>query len=290
MCPQFWWGNNFNHNRCPMQVACHRQIAKGLPCEWPVWTRATRIAKVSLHPFLWSPMDTLAHCVIVIHWAYAVGWPQAPSFWDPNSTREARFSEGTGPFASHLANGAQNVQVLVCLDALWVRRRGRKSRQVRRHHLSGQAVWACLWKNHVYFASHNNQTNAVHAACGTVETNRSTLPHPNPIVETKYTYITLLVIQQNYGKLPICRWFNHIYYNYMFLSKMIFHSYIKLPDGIWLAVQNWADLGPGSGAYGYSPGPRISEKASPANGQCGPGLRESRRFPFIPFVGAQWTH
>ena len=110
--PQFWWGNNFNHNRCPMQVACHRQIAKGLPCEWPVWTRATRIAKVSLHPFLWSPMDTLAHRVIVIHWAYAVGWPQAPSFWDPNSTRKARFSEGTGPFASHLANGVQNVQVL----------------------------------------------------------------------------------------------------------------------------------------------------------------------------------
>ena len=71
---------------------------------------------------------------------------------------------------------------------------------------------------------------------------------------------------------------------------MICHSYIKLPDGIGLAVQNWADLGPGSGAYGYSPGPRISQKASPANGQCGPGLRESRRFPFIPFVGAQWTH
>ena len=33
-----------------------------------------------------------------------------------------------------------NVQVLVCLDALWVRRTSRKSRQVRRHHLSGQAV------------------------------------------------------------------------------------------------------------------------------------------------------
>ena len=77
---------------------------------------------------------------------------------------------------------------VVCLDALWVRRTGRKSRQVRRHHLSGQAVWACLWKNHVYFASHNNQTNAVHAACGIVETNRNTFPHPNPIVETKYTY------------------------------------------------------------------------------------------------------
>ena len=29
---------------------------------------------------------------------------------------------------------------VVCLDALWVRRTGRKSRQVRRHHLSGQAV------------------------------------------------------------------------------------------------------------------------------------------------------
>ena len=31
------------------------------------------------------------------------------------------------------------------------------------------------------------------------------------------------------------------------------------------------------------------QKASPANGQCGPGLRESRCFPFIPFFGAQWT-
>ena len=31
------------------------------------------------------------------------------------------------------------------------------------------------------------------------------------------------------------------------------------------------------------------QKASTANGQCGPGLRESRCFPFIPFFGAQWT-
>ena len=30
---------------------------------------------------------------------------------------------------------------------------------------------------------------------------------------------------------------------------MICHSYIKLPDGIGLAVQNWADLGSGSGAW-----------------------------------------
>ena len=119
---------------------------------------------------------------------------------------------------------------VVCLDALWVRRTGRKSRQVRRHHLSGQAVWACLWKNHVYFASQNNQTNAVHAACSTVETIRNRFPHPNPVVGTKYTYITLLVIQQDYGKLPVYRWFNHIHYNYMFLSK-----WFSIPSGsnVW---------------------------------------------------------
>ena len=65
-------------------------------------------------------------------------------FGCPNPTevwlRAARFSEGTGPFASHPANGVQNVQVLVCLDALWVRRTGAKTRQVRRSHLSGPAV------------------------------------------------------------------------------------------------------------------------------------------------------
>ena len=54
------------HPRLNMTRSC-ANLAKGLPCEWPVWTRATRIAMVSLHPFLWSPMDTLAHRVIVIH-------------------------------------------------------------------------------------------------------------------------------------------------------------------------------------------------------------------------------
>ena len=44
-----------------------------------------------------------------------------------------RYSEGTGPFASHPANGVQNVQVFVCSDALWVRRASMKTTQVRRH-------------------------------------------------------------------------------------------------------------------------------------------------------------
>ena len=65
-------------------------------------------------------------------------------FGCPNPTevwlRAARFSEGTGPFASHPANGVQNVQVLVCSDALWVRQTGAKTRKVRRSHLSGPAV------------------------------------------------------------------------------------------------------------------------------------------------------
>ena len=46
------------------------------------------------------------------------------------------YSEGTGPFASHPANGVQNVQVFVCSDALWVRRASMHTRQMRRH-LSG---------------------------------------------------------------------------------------------------------------------------------------------------------
>ena len=44
-----------------------------------------------------------------------------------------RYSEGTGPFASHPASGVQNVQVFVCSDALWVRRASMKTTQVRRH-------------------------------------------------------------------------------------------------------------------------------------------------------------
>ena len=218
------------------------------------------------------------------------GLAQAPSFWDARSSllkRHWTICLTPGQWCAE----CPGVSVLG-------RSVGKADRQEKQASETSSSVWTgCLslsLKNHVYFASHNNQTNAVHAACSTVETNRNTFPHPNPVAETKYTYITLLVIQHNYGNLPIYRWFNHIYYNYILLSKMICHSYIKLPDGIGLAVQNWADLGsgsgPGSGACGYSPGPKISQKASPANGQCGPGLRESRRFPFIPFFGAQWTH
>ena len=41
---------------------------------------------------------------------------------------------------------------------------------------------------------------------------------------------------------------------------MIFHSCIKLSDGMWLAVQNWADLGLGLGPMATAQDPRYRKR------------------------------
>ena len=81
-----------------------------------------------------------------------MGWPQAPSFAQRFGCSSA--SEDTGQFASHLANGVQNVQVFGMLG----RSVGKAGRQEKQAGEMSSSVWTgclslSLKKNNVYFAS-----------------------------------------------------------------------------------------------------------------------------------------